>query len=456
MQSPSIHSHARMVDPLVNTLSHAGPQSAKHLCDTLRISQPTFSRVVAQARGSIVRMGKGIHTLYGACKVGRWGDPEIPLFIIDERGGLQRAATLHPIAPRGLYLESHTEMLATRFYDHLPYFFEDLRPSGFLGRLVPQLYPDLEFPKDITLWSDDDCLTYFTRCGWDLVGNVVIGEKSYDDYLTNRKKWMDIKDDDTRERDYPRMAEIVLSRGIPGSSAAGEQPKFLSIRHTPAGHVPVLVKFSPPIGDAISQRVADLLLCEHIAHDLLKKYGIIASHSFLVRGGDRLFLEIERFDRTLSGGRRGIVSLRALDLEFVGQLTSWSETAKELCRANIIDQHIYARIVWLDAFGKLIGNTDRHHGNISLFCSGESVTGLAPVYDMLPMMYAPQQNQLTARPFDPEPPKFFEIAIWNETLTAARDYWLRVQSHPEISEAFKQCVADNEAKLARRCLPESI
>ena len=74
---------------------------------------------------------------------------------------------------------------------------------------------------------------------------------------------------------------------------------------------------------------------------------------------------------------------------------------------------------------------------------------LAPVYDMLPMMYAPQQNQLIERTFDPSPPKFFEIPVWSDALTAAHDFWSQVQSNVEISEDFKKLTAANEPKLSR-------
>ena len=135
-------------------------------------------------------------------------------------------------------------------------------------------------------------------------------------------------------------------------------------------------------------------------------------------------------------------------LEFVGKLKSWSETAESLFNQKRIDQATCQAIVWLEVFGKLIGNSDRHHGNISFFCDGEKITGLAPVYDMLPMMYAPQQNQLVARSFDPAPPKSFEIPVWNNALTAARSFWSHVQQHSQISKEFKILIAENESKLA--------
>lgn len=433
---------------LLKYLSQSGPLKAKVLCERLGMSQPVFSRLMSQGQESILRIGRGPQTLYACRRHGGWGKLEIPVSYMNEKGMPSVAATLHPIAPKGFYLESHTELFSSRLYEGLPYFLEDIRPSGFLGRLVPGLHPDLGLPPDISTWTDDHCLLYLTRYGWDLIGNLIVGEAACDAYVVNRMKRLDIVAETDREKVYPKIAELVLHTGIPGSSAAGEQPKFLSVRETATGSLPVMVKFSPPVIDAISQRVADLLICEHIAHNVLRTYGRAAPRSCLITGEGRLFLEMERFDRTISGGRRGSISLRALDLEFVGQLTSWSETGESLFRQKKIDRATYQDIIWLEVFGRLIGNSDRHHGNISFFCDGEKIIGLAPVYDMLPMMYAPQQNQLVKRPFDIAPPKFFEIPAWTTALEAARYFWTQVREHAQISEGFKALIADNDSKLS--------
>ncbi|MDO8526773.1 MAG: type II toxin-antitoxin system HipA family toxin YjjJ [Deltaproteobacteria bacterium] len=435
-------------EKLLKHLSQSGPLKARELCAFLKISQPTFSRFIKREQSSIVRIGNGRQALYALHRSGAWGKSEIPVVIINESAQQTIAATLHALSPRGFYLESHAEIFSSRIYESLPYFFEDLRPSGFLGRLVPRLHPDLKLPEDISIWTDDHCLLYLTRCGWDLIGNFIIGEKTNDIYLENRMRRLDVIAETDREKCYPQFAELVLSKGIAGSSAAGEQPKFLSILGTKEGLLPVMVKFSPPIADGISQRVADLLICEHIAHEVLRKHGRASSQSCLITGEGRLFLEMERFDRNLSEGRRGIISLRALALGFGCLGSSWSETAESLVRQKGIDQTTCQSIVWLETFGRLIGNADMHSGNISFFCEGERIISLAPTYDMLPMMYAPQQNQLVIRTFDPVPPKFFERSVWNDALLSARDFWSQVQRHSQISKEFKALTSDNESKLS--------
>lgn len=430
-------------------LSRSGPSTAKEICEQIGISQPTFSRLVSQTKVPILRVGQGRRTRYALTRAGLWGKPEIPVYSIDAKGTIVLSAALRGVLPRGFYLESNTETIASRFYEGFPCLFEDLRPSGFLGRLIPRLHPDLELPEDIQTWTDEHALKYLTRYGWDLPGNFILGDGAYDSYVRSRLKGPDIVPEADRKEAYPRLAALVLSAGIPGSSAGGEQPKFLSVRTTEKGSIPVLVKFSPPVSEAIGRRVADLLVCEQIAHEVLSEQGQASSKSCLIDGDNRLFLEMERFDRTSEGGRRGVISLRALDLEFVGSLRSWAETAEGLFRQKKIDQAVYRKIVWLEVFGKLIGNTDRHHGNISFFAEGEKLGGLAPIYDMLPMFYAPQQNQLVERPFDPAPPKASELTVWAGALSAALDFWNRVASHPQISGEFKKLTAENGSRLAQ-------
>ncbi|PIR26084.1 MAG: hypothetical protein COX62_02820 [Deltaproteobacteria bacterium CG_4_10_14_0_2_um_filter_43_8] len=438
-----------LFENVLKHLSRFGPIKAQQVCEALKISQPTFSRLISE-KSSILRISRGPQTLYATYRLGAWGKEEVPIYIIDKKGSLSHpVATLHPLAPKGFYLESHSEIFTSKIYEHLPYFFEDVRPSGFLGRLEPKLYPEHHFPSDINLWTEDHALTYLARCAWDLIGNCVIGENSYNLYLEHRFQRTDVCDEKARSSRYPEIAKQVLNYGVPGSSAAGEHPKFLSIRKTKKKKLlPVLVKFSPPVKDSVSQRVVDLLVCEHIAHEVLKKCGKKVSCSSLLRGNDgRVFLEIERFDRNALGGRYGVISLRALDLEFVGQLSSWSETAEALHQQKKISKATLQDILWMEVFGKLIANTDRHHGNLSFFCEGEHVKELAPVYDMLPMLYAPQQNQIVEREFTPEPPKSSEITVWKDALSVAISFWKKVQAHSDISKEFKKVTTYNEEKI---------
>ena len=140
---------------LLKHLSQSGPLRAKELCEFLGISQPALSRLIGRGEHSIIRIGHGRQTRYALHRLGAWGKPAIPIVVIDEEGRQTGVAALHPLSPQGFYLESDAEMFSSRIYERLPYFFEDLRPSGFLGRLIPGLHPDLALPEDISLWTDE-------------------------------------------------------------------------------------------------------------------------------------------------------------------------------------------------------------------------------------------------------------------------------------------------------------
>ncbi|MCC7343318.1 MAG: type II toxin-antitoxin system HipA family toxin YjjJ [Deltaproteobacteria bacterium] len=433
-------------EELKKILFVSGPASAGFLCRRLGISQPSFSRLVGQLSEEVLRIGKGRSIQYALRRRDAGGAGKIPVFKVSEDGSVSQAAWLYCLAAKGYFLESISEIFSSKYFSGLPYFFEDLRPSGFLGRLVPRLYPEEKFPANIQNFSDEDCLRYLSAYGEDLVGNYIIGEAAFKKFLGGSLHGPTVVEEDRREEIYARMADQAMSAGIPGSSAAGEHPKFLATKFSAERRVPVMVKFSPRINDALSRRVADLLVCEHVAHEVLRGAGQESAKSSILEDGERVFLEIERFDRTPQGGRRGLVSLRALDLEFVGALRSWSDTAEGLSSRRIIMPETLARIRWLENFGNLIGNTDMHLGNLSFFSDGERLLGVAPVYDMLPMMYAPQQNQLVSREFKPEMPKSAEVVEWTNAWKAAMDFWRRVDEHSLISLDFKEVARRHAAR----------
>jgi serine/threonine protein kinase HipA of HipAB toxin-antitoxin module len=105
-------------------------------------------------------------------------------------------------------------------------------------------------------------------------------------------------------------------------------------------------------------------------------------------------LECERFDRVGAEGRRGAVSLFALDTSRYGILDNWTAAANRLADDAVLSSEDAERIRLIDAFGALIANTDRHFGNITLFDRYEGLFELAPFYDMVPMLFAPQGGQI--------------------------------------------------------------
>lgn len=434
-----------LADDIKRYLQQTGVLSAKDIMGRLNISQPVFSRLVGRMRPDILVAGGARSTRYALKREIPGVGSVMPIYEIDEHGESTQMAKLYAIWPKGFYLEAKAKDINSGFFDDLPYFFEDLRPNGFLGRLIPKRRPELNAPDDIRLWSADHCLKYLTHFGADSIGNFILGDEAFELYLVQVKNPLNMVDIEERPFAYKKMADDVIAFGPAGSSAGGEQPKFLAVKGPE--QIPVLVKFSPPVVDQISERLADLLMCEHVAHGVMERHGFKAARSAIIKYEGRVFLEIKRFDRLGLTGRRGLVSLGSLCARFAGIFNKWSDAAAELKRQKIIEADAYAAIRMLEMFGRLIANTDMHMANLSFFTKGEAITDLAPVYDMLPMMYAPRNAQVIKINFEPPLPRPMDADIWVEALSAARDFWNAVISYEGISAGFKSIASANAEKL---------
>jgi hypothetical protein len=242
------------------------------------------------------------------------------------------------------------------------------------------------------------------------------------------------------------MVKDVLSVGVPGSSAAGEQPKFLA---TNDEGVHLLVKFSPPDQESVGERMSDILFCEHIAMTLLRQSGIAAAKTHVFRSTERTFLEVERFDRVGAKGRRGVLSLGTLVGEFIGEAASWSDASDKLVAQKKLLPAWSQRIRVLEIFGLLIANSDMHLYNLSFLSEHATfVVDLAPVYDMCPMSYAPRANQVVPVQFTPPVRRKIDQQAWEIALPLAVRFWKEVADDPNISAHFKMIAKENSEMLA--------
>jgi hypothetical protein len=246
---------------------------------------------------------------------------------------------------------------------------------------------------------------------------------------------------------YPELAADALATGRAGSLAAGEQPKFLTTKLPHGTHV--LVKFSPPVTGAVGRRGADILVAEHLAHQVLAWHGANAARSEFLLAADRAFLEVERFDRTAAGGRLGVLTLYALDAEFVGGFRSWSESAHRLLELGHIDLETCRQITWAETFGRLIANDDMHFANLALFSEGTRVRGLAPLYDMTPALYAATEGNVTTPSFEPRAPTANEASVWDSASRAALDFWGLMARDARISEELRAVAVSNRDVVER-------
>lgn len=211
---------------------------------------------------------------------------------------------------------------------------------------------------------------------------------------------------------------------------------------TPEGPRHVIVKFSELEAGPVTERWRDLLLAEHYALETLRDAGIPAAKTRKLDLGDQRFLEVERFDRIGNLGRRGLISLAALDAEFVGMGTGgWPTIARRLATDGQIrpEAAVGANLLW--DFGTLIGNADMHNGNLSFVSEHSRPYDIAPAYDMTPMAFAPRRGGGL-------PDIVFEAIIhagvanetWRRAEALARAFLTRVIAASEFSHRFEPCI----------------
>lgn len=433
-----------LITNIAQFLQLHGPAKAPEIATALNTSQSSLSRALKhREQTGIIQIGRARSTTYAVRRTISSVEIPVPLYEFQSNGTSHHLGDLYPVAPRGYIFDSQSDTLQG-YYDDLPYFLDDMRPLGFLGRLIPRRHPELELAYDIRMWSGDQCLQYLTRYGHDHLGAFVLGNQPFqrallDEYSSNTL----IKEED-RDARYRDLAEDILSHGSPGSSAAGEQPKFLV---NIEGRGALLVKFSPPIDSEIGRRRADLLVAEHCASKTLSQVGRSVADTALFHTEKRAYLEVKRFDRVGTLGRRGVISLHALDSEFVGSLTSWENTAEELRAQQIISEDTLKEIRWRAAFGALIGNSDMHHGNLSFYMNGGTVGEIAPIYDMLPMAYAPRNEQVVEVSFEPPIPSPKNGALWKSAWESALVFWDSLAREERVSSGFAQIARENRKKL---------
>jgi hypothetical protein len=222
---------------------------------------------------------------------------------------------------------------------------------------------------------------------------------------------------------YEAMAAMLRESSF-GSSAGGEQPKFLSMVED-SGHV--IVKFAKH-----GSRMAELLPLEHLALTALADVGLPAAATQLLASDGYVFLEVQRFDRVGPHGRMGMLSAGSVDDEFFGKRDTWSQFAARCEQARYICAKEARDIDVMAAFSELIGNNDRHFENISLLIGEDGeYQGVAPAYDILPMRYASIGGGVDPA-LVPITPKVGTVganpAVWSAAARAAERFWTAVQT----------------------------
>ncbi|MBB3214546.1 hypothetical protein FHW67_003867 [Herbaspirillum sp. Sphag1AN] len=444
-----------MTDYVDQVRLHLGrePLGARQLIEKIGISQPTLSRTITAMGNELVRIGAARSIQY-ALRDQHRGIGDIVIYRVAIDGRLSRLGILMPVCPEGFVMQQ--EDGRTLHSHSLPWWLLDMRPQGFLGRAyVSRHAATLGLPKQLSEWNDTHILRAMVAHGHDAVGNLLLGE-------LGRERFLDMSlpapiANSARAEVYVHMALQASSGELPGSSAGGEQPKFVAFVDSSEGPRHVLVKFSQPESDAhaaanpVSQRWRDLLLAEHHALTTLREGGVAAARTSIVDHDGQRFLEVERFDRVGVLGRRGLFSLAAVEAEFVGNASApWPEITQRLVKDGQLNSECAEGVALLYAFGSLIGNTDMHHGNLSFTTEEGRPYRLAPAYDMLPMGFAPRASGAL-------PDQLMTINLraavstsnWHKGLALAKDFLLRIEAEVRFSADFQRCIASLQQHIAQ-------
>lgn len=426
--------------------------SAGKLQQKLDVSRATLMRAVKELDGKVISRGQARKTAYAARRPIRGNWKEVPLYRIDQDGVAHESAKIYPLYPQGCAMEFLEQpqwplegAMEDGWFEGIPYFLDDMRPQGFLGRHFAKNNANiLQISDNPKLWSEDDAIYALSLLGCDVPGNYVLGEtamrlvlaQSIDDAILTHQC----------ESSYLERASKAIIHGQAGSSAAGEFPKFTALRQNGNRSYHVIVKFSGSDGSPGSVRWSDLLICEHLALSVVDhQLGVSAAVSEIYQAGGRTFLEVERFDRVGVNGRLPVCSWAAINAALIGEIgEAWTQGAQGLITSKLLSSESFFQLQRLWLFGKLIANTDMHDGNLA-FTPG---LRLAPAYDMLPMAYAPARGvEIADYEFIPMRPLPSEQDSWRIAAQAAGNFWSMAEQDTRISEDFRRICGKNAQKF---------
>jgi len=425
----------RLREHLVN-----GALTGKELQERLSMSQTALSRAVQRNKKSLLVTGAARSTKYALRKnLFGLGD-KIPVYEIDPVGDVRPYATLHPLAAKQYGWQLSNKKI--QLLNHPPYMIQNIRPEGFMGRAFALRFAqELGLPKKLDGWSDEHVISALAQRGDDFVGNLIIGKESVERYLRQSQSGnVRALPLNQRQTLFEELAVKAIAGENPGSSAGGEQPKFMTLLETPDGNQRAMVKFASRTTDE-GRRWCDLLVCEHLINQVLLAAGFSVAQTEIIQTNNWTFLQSMRFDRCGLWGRLPLYSLLTITSECVGYCETWADAAQQLYDEQLIAQKDLASLCWLSGFGTLIGNTDMHLGNISLIPEGTRFK-LAPIYDMTPMYYRPKVGGVLPQE-ELQADLLTNIINHDGMIPVATIFWKAAQNDTRITAQFRSICQQN-------------
>lgn len=407
-------------------------------------SAATLSRALKQLLPQVQALGNARNTRYGLVREIMGRAAQQPMYLTDESGISSLWGRLTFVEGQRLHVQ--TPDINTTTQGDLPWFLEAMRPQGFLGRLRGQAigFADAN-PEN---WSLEQTLYAILAFEHDGPGALTLGQET-GEFLPEAPL-----DSEQRTLHYDRLASNVTQTLPAGSSAGGEQPKFLVHLDAPTDYECLVVKFTPPRGTLFGERWHDLLHTEFIALQTLEKHGFKTAKTRIVQSSQRTYLESVRFDRIGLNGKRHVVPLAPIHKAFVGgSRQNWATSCDKLAELDHLPRQEAQTVHVLLYFGRLIGNTDMHFGNLSLAVNDMARLAtpkfsLAPCYDMLTMAYKPGEfrGDLSYDPLEVPRKPLGADTQWQQALTMAKEFWETLGDTEAVSVDLRRA-AINQLKL---------
>ena len=434
-----------LLTTLVKTLlAERGLLTSAALQNVTGKSQATLSRALKQLLPQVQALGKGRGSRYGLVRDIMGRAAQQPIYLTDENGYSSQWGRLTFVEGERLHVQTPEQSVITQ--GDLPWFLEAMRPQGFLGRLRGQAIGFADANPDN--WSLEQTLYAILAFEHDGPGALTLGQET--------GEWLPEAPLNLEQRalHYDKLASNITQTLPAGSSAGGEQPKFLVHLDAPTGYERLVVKFTPPRGTPFGERWHDLLHTEFIALETLRKHGFSTATTRIVQSAQRTYLESVRFDRIGLNGKRHIVPLAPIHKAFVGgSRHNWAASCDKLAELSHLPRTDAQTVHVLLYFGRLIGNTDMHFGNLSLAVTdmarlANPKFSLAPCYDMLTMVYKPSEykDELGYTALEVARQPLGADAPWQQALMMSKEFWEILENTEAVSADLRR-VAMNQLKL---------
>ena len=134
-----------------------GAKTSRDIQLRLGISQPSVSRIISSLSGEVIALGRGPATRYALTRNIRNLGSDFPVYRVDEEGNAHMLGHLYTLHGNQYWWIDDSG--AGNLYDYLPWFIQDMRPEGFVGRAFAlRQNQELDLPERLNEWNNDHIL----------------------------------------------------------------------------------------------------------------------------------------------------------------------------------------------------------------------------------------------------------------------------------------------------------